>query len=309
MKYALLIVLFAAVAGGCGGAGDAGSGPPELKSILVTGATGTQGGAVARELLARGYAVRGLTRDPASDRAKALADLGVDMVQGDFDDVDSLIAAMDGVHGVFAVTDFWEHGYDREVAHGRNLVDAAKTAGVEHFVYTSVAGADDDTGIPHFDSKAEVEAYLRESGIDYSVIRPVEFMDNVRYYRDMIMAGTFPDPRAPGRSHQWVASSDIGFFVGEAFDHRAEWTGKTLEIAGDELTIGEYVDLLSRVTGITVEYQQVPWDAFEEQVGEEMAVMVRWFDESGYDVDVAALRSLYPDLLTYEQYLQSLDWD
>ena len=303
MKNVLMLIVTAALAAACAPGAD------EPKTILVTGATGTQGGAVARELLERGYAVRGLTRDPASDRAAALAELGAEMVRGDFDDAASLAAAMDGAYGVFAVTDFWEHGYDKEVRHGRNLVDAAKKAGIRHFVYTSVAGADDDTGIPHFDSKAEVEAYLHGSGLAYSVVRPVEFMDNVRWYRDMIFGGTLFDPRDAGRSHQWIAASDIGFFVGEAFDNPDEWLGRTLEIAGDELTIAEYVALLSEVSGIDVAYQQVPWEAFEEQAGEEMAVMVRWFDDSGYDVDIAALRGRYPDLLTYEQYLRTLDWD
>jgi uncharacterized protein YbjT (DUF2867 family) len=303
MRRILLLLLVAALAAGCSPAGD------EPQTILVTGATGTQGGAVARELLERGYAVRGLTRDPASDRALALAELGAEMVRGDFDDVDSLASAMAGVHGVFAVTDFWEHGYEKEVQHGRNLVDAAKGAGVGHFVYTSVAGADDETGIAHFDSKAEVETYLHSSGLAYSVVRPVEFMDNVRWYRDMILGGTYFDPRDPDRTHQWVAASDIGFFVGEAFDNPDEWLGRTLEIAGDELTIAEYVALLSEASGVDVEYRQVPWEAYEEQAGEEMAVMVRWFDDSGYDVDIAALRGRYPDLLTYGEYLRTLDWD
>ena len=308
MKYSLLLLLLVVTAG-CGQAGDDGGGAPEAKTILVTGATGTQGGAVARELLERGYVVRGLTRNLSSERAQAMTALGANMVRGDFDDIESLVAAMDGAHGVFAMTDFWEHGYDKEVEHGKNLVDAARAAGVRHFVYTSVASADDNTGIPHFDSKAEVEAYLTRSGLDYSVLRPVEFMENVRWAHDTILAGSYPDPREPDRSHQWVASRDIGFFVGEAFDDPEEWSGKTLEIAGDELTIGEYVELLKRVTGVDVTFQQVPWDAYEEQAGEEMAVMLRWFDESGYDVDIAALRSRYPGLLTYEQYLQSLNWD
>jgi uncharacterized protein YbjT (DUF2867 family) len=286
--------------------------PPETDAemiILVTGATGTQGGAVARELISRGYVVRGLTRDTGSDRARAMARLGVEMVQGDFDDAASLAAAMNGAHGVFAVTNTWEHGYDGEVRHGMQLVDAALDAGVRHFVFTSVASADAGTGIPHFESKGEIETYLRDSGIAYSVVRPVEFMDNLRYFRDGVLAGRYFDPRDSGKSHQWIAASDIGFFVGEAFDNPDEWLGKTVEIAGDELTIAELVDALSQASGVDVQYQQVAWNDYEERAGHEMTVMLRWFDEVGYAVDIEALRSRYPNLLTYQQFLAKQDWN
>ncbi|MDH3362402.1 MAG: NmrA family NAD(P)-binding protein, partial [Gammaproteobacteria bacterium] len=135
------------------------------ETILVTGVTGRQGGAVARELLRRGYSVRGLTRNPESQRALALTELDVELFRGDFDDAASLDAALEGADGIFAVTDFWEHGYEQEVAHGRNLVDAAVRAEISFFVFSSVASADQATNIPHFDSKWEVEKYLRESGL------------------------------------------------------------------------------------------------------------------------------------------------
>ena len=278
--------------------------PNNAKIILVTGATGTQGGAVAKNLLARGYAVRGLTRNPDSERAHAMSELGIEMVKGDFDDAASLAAAMDSAYGVFAVTNYWEHGYETEVRHGKQLVDAAIAAGVKHFVFTSVAGADDYTGIPHFDSKGEVEDYLRDSGINYSIVRPVEFMDNIAYNRKQIMTGTYYDPRDSGKSHQWIAASDIGFFVGTAFDHPDTWIGKEIDIAGDELTIAEYVDVLSFTMGLNVHHQQISWESFEADAGEDMTVMVRWFDEKGYSVDVDALRREYPGLLTFEQFMR-----
>ena len=309
MKHALLLLLLATVVAGCGEVVQETPAVDAPRMVLVTGATGSQGGAVARELLNRGYRVRGLTRNTESDRAKAMTDLGAEMVQGNFDDQQSLANALQGVHGVFAMTDFWEHGYDKEVQHGKNLVDAAKAAGVQHFVYTSVAGADADTGIPHFDSKGEVEVYIRDSGIDFSIVRPVEFMDNIRYDRENILSGEYHDPRGRESSHQWIAVSDIGFVVGEAFDKPGEWYGRTLEIAGDQLTIGEFVETLSRTLGIDVVHRQTSWEAFEEQSGQEMTEMLRWFDERGYSADVDALRRQYPSFLTYEQYLQSLGWN
>lgn len=309
MRFSLLFFLLVTVVCGCG-SGDQGSTESyDGKIVLVTGATGTQGGAVARELIKRGYIVRGLTRNTESAGAKAMSNLGAEMVRGDFDDAASLASAMDGVYGVFVVTNFWEHGYDKEVQHGKQLTEAALTANVEHLVFTSVAGADANTGIPHFESKGEVEMYLRGSGINFSIVRPVEFMDNVRYARENILSGTYLDPRDPSKSHQWIAASDIGFFVGEAFDDPDGWIGRTLEIAGDQLTIEEFVDVLSRTIGVEVNHQQLSWDAYQEQNGEEMTEMLRWFNEGGYNVDISALRSQYPNLLTYQEYLQSVDWN
>ena len=280
----------------------------QAKTVLVTGATGTQGGAVARELLSRGYAVYGMTRNPASERAKALGELGVTLVKGDFEDPESLQAAMKGMYGVFAMTDWYRDDFEREVEQGRNLVAAARSADVKHFVYTSVSQAETNTGIPHFDSKWEVEKIVYDSGLNYSIVRPVEFMDNLRYSHDSLMSGVFNDPRAPESSHQWIAARDIGFFVGEAFDHPDEWLGKAKSIAGDEMTIGELVSLLSKVLGVEITHNQITWDELESGAGEEIAIMYRWFEEPGYQADLAALRKRYPDLTTMEEYVRSLNW-
>lgn len=294
--------------GGCGGSADESAVPRRSEIILVTGATGTQGGAVARELLKRGYVVRGLTRDPESEKATALTRLGAEMVQGDFDDRASLLSSMSGAHGVFAVTNFWEHGYDKEVAHGQQLIDAAKSSGVTHFVFTSVAGAENYTGIPHFESKGQIEKYLHESGLNYSVVRPVSFMDNIHHSRKDLLAGVFYDPRDSGKNHQWIAASDIGFFVGEAFDNPDSWFGKSTNIAGDEMTLAEFADLLSRSLGLDIHHQQITWEAYEADAGEDLTLMTHWFDEKGYDVDVVEMRKLYPSLISYREYLQRLDW-
>ncbi|MDJ0926051.1 MAG: NmrA/HSCARG family protein [Gammaproteobacteria bacterium] len=276
--------------------------------ILVAGATGTQGGAVARELLRRGYGVRGLTRDPSSDRAVALTELGAKMVAGNFDDPASLQSAMRGAYGVFAVTDFWEHGYDKEVAHGRALVDAAENAGVKHFVYTSVAGADENTGVAHFDSKYDVEQYLAASDLTWSVIRPVSFMNNWYWRQDEIRSGSYIDPAEPEQRHQWIAAADIGFFAAEAFDQPESWARRAEDIAGDELTLAEFAALLSRVTGREVQHEQISWADYEAKNGEDMTTMHRWFAEHGYSVDIAALRTRYPGLQTAAQFLEAMDW-
>ena len=278
----------------------------EPKLILVTGATGTQGGAVSRELLARGYQVRALTRNPDSSRARALADLGAQLVKGDFSDAQSIAAAMDGVYGVFAVTLFWLDGYDGEVNQGKRLIDEAIKADVEHFVFTSVAGADESTGIPHFDSKWEVEQYLHQTSLNWSIVRPVEFMDNWNGSVEEFLEGRFVDPRSPDSSHQWIASADIGFFVAEAFDNPGQWVGLTQEIAGDQLTVGQLANLLSDVFGAKITHEQLAWERFEADAGDEMTVMYRWFENEGYSVNIEELRGRYPGLVTARDFLIEL---
>jgi uncharacterized protein YbjT (DUF2867 family) len=125
--------------------------------ILVCGATGKQGGVVARSLLDRGFQVRALTRDPQKPATQALREQGAEVVQGDMEARSSLDQVLvEGVYGVFSVQNFWETGYDREVQQGKTVADAAKAAGVEHIVYSSVGSAHRQTGIPHFESKAEL---------------------------------------------------------------------------------------------------------------------------------------------------------
>lgn len=277
-----------------------------VQTILVTGVTGRQGGAVARELLRRGYAVRGLTRNPASPRARVLTELDVELFRGDFDDAASLDAALDGADGIFAVTDFWEHGYEQEVTHGRNLVDAAVRAETSFFVFSSVASADKATNIPHFDSKWEIEKYLQESGLDHAVVRPVSFMENWSLDSADVIAGRIVSAGSPERLHQYISVQDIARFVADAFDAPGRWNGVALDIAGDEISLLRICELLTGITGRPVEPQQVSWADYESLAGEEMATMSRWFEAVGYSVDVEALRERNPGMITMEDYLRSL---
>jgi uncharacterized protein YbjT (DUF2867 family) len=155
--------------------------------ILASGATGQQGGAVARNLLERGFAVRALTRDTEKVAARELADLGTEVVSGDLEDRASVERVLDGVYGVFSVQQFMEAGVEGELRQGVLLADAAKASGVEHLVYSSVGSAHRDTDIPHFDSKFEVEEHVRASGVPYTVVCPVFFMQNWEFMREPIL--------------------------------------------------------------------------------------------------------------------------
>jgi uncharacterized protein YbjT (DUF2867 family) len=277
--------------------------------ILVCGATGSQGGAVARRLLDRGFRVRALTRDPQKPEAQALADGGAEVVQGDMDERSSVEEVLEGTYGVFSVQNFWETGYDREVQQGETVADAANAAGVEHFVYSSVGSAHRRTGIPHFESKREVEEHVRELGLPYTILRPVFFMQNWEWMREMILGGTLAQPLDPDRPFQHVAVEDVGAFAAIAFENPERWIGREVDLAGDEQTMPEIADTFGRVIGREVSYYQVPWDQFEEQMGEESAVMYRWFNDVGYEADIASLRQEYPELTTFERYLRSHGWD
>jgi uncharacterized protein YbjT (DUF2867 family) len=165
----------------------------EKKTVLVTGATGQQGGAVAGELLANGYTVMAMTRNPEGEKAQALASLGAEVIRGDLDDAGSLEQAMGGVWGVFAVQNTWEAGIEQEEVQGKRMAEIAKKTGVQHFVYTSVASAHRNTGIPHFDNKWRVEETIRTLGLpSYTIIRPVFFMENLAspWFKPRISAGT-----------------------------------------------------------------------------------------------------------------------
>ena len=160
------------------------------RAILVTGATGQQGGAVVRHLRTQGFAVRALTRDGQSPAARALAAEGVEVVQGDLDDRASLDRALAGAYGVYSVQNFALTGVEGEVRQGTTLADAAKATGIQHFVYSSVGSADRQTGIPHFESKFRIEEHIRAIDLPHTILRPVFFMENFGYARDAILGGT-----------------------------------------------------------------------------------------------------------------------
>lgn len=278
--------------------------------VLVTGATGKQGGAVARRLLDEGFYVRALTRDPNKPEARALAERGAEVVEGDLNDRATLDRALEGVHGVFSVQNFFEAGYDGEVRQGVTLADAAKATGVSHFVYSSVGSAHRKTGIPHFESKFEIEEHVRAIGLAHTVLRPVFFMDNwVLFGREQILSGTLSQPLDPDKSLQQIAVDDIGVFAAIALKNPDGWLGRAVDLAGDELTMPEMADVFGRIIGREVHYVQMPMEQTRQSVGEEGAKMYEWFNEVGYDADIAALRRAYPNPITLERYLRDHDWE
>jgi len=275
---------------------------PQAQPILVTGATGRQGGAALRHLRGRGFRIRAATRNPDKPEARSLLEPGIELVRLDLDDPALLAQAVEGVYGVFSVQDF-RQGAEAEIRQGIALIDAARKAQVQHFVYSSVGSADQNTGIPHFESKARIEEHLRQSGLPFTILRPVFFMENWLAMRSMIDQGVLALPLQPETRLQMIAVDDIGAFVAMAFEHPERWQGRALDIAGDELTMIEICRALSRASGHEVRYQQIPWQQFQERAGDDMTTMWRWFEQTGYQVDIASIRREYPNLSGFERWL------
>jgi uncharacterized protein YbjT (DUF2867 family) len=265
-------------------------------SIVVTGATGKQGGEVARKLIDDGWDVRAFVRDASKPAARTLAGLGANLVVGDLNDPDSVSRALDGAYGVFSVQS-WANGVDVEEQQGKLLADAAARVSVEHFIYASVGGANRGTGVPHFESKARIEQHIHDVGLPFTIFRPVYFMENLLWQRDAICDGHIDPPINPDTPLQFVAVEDIASFVALAFRSPGGWLGHATEIAGDELSFLEAAAVLSARLGREVEVQPVVRPAEPER-----QVMARWFEEYGYDADVSRLRTMVPTLHTLPEW-------
>ena len=282
------------------------------RTVLVTGATGRQGGAVIRHMLAEGWKLRALTRNVSSRAAQDLARRGVEVVPGDLEDPGSLERAMRGVHGVYSVQDFWAVGAKREVQQGKHVAGAAKKSGVEHFVYSSVGGAERNSGIDHWESKWAIEMHIRELGLPATIIRPVAFMEN--YYVDQIelgiLKGKLMDPIRADKKYQTIAVDDIGAFGALAFERPNEFIGLELEIAGSELTNPEAAEVFSRVLGKPVKFRKLPMLMVRLALGREFYQMFRWFNEAGFQANIADLCRRFPKvhLHTLEEWLRSEGW-
>lgn len=300
------------------------------RGIAVCGATGRQGGAVARRLLTEGWHVRALTRHPGGREAYALAKLGAEVVRADLLDAQSLIDATKSMHGLFGVTDFWEHGFDGEVQMGKNLIKAAKRNSVEHLVFSSV-GATERTaglGITHFESKAVIEDRLRQSDLDWTILRPVTFLENFvshRYRKAICERGLLRFAFDMDHSFQMIAMADLAVFAAKAFDHDSRLKGKATEIASDSFTMAEWARALSDHLDRPVRYKLIGKPALHAvnvfvtltrsqghfKVGRSLINQFDWNNGSpvgGWNADIMRLRTIYPELMTLKQWIRTIDW-
>ncbi len=272
-------------------------------TVVVTGSTGKQGGAVARGLLDRGHKVRAVTRDPNSSQAKLLANAGAALVVASLEDTAAITKALEGATSLFAMT-VPSGGTDAETRQGIAAADAAKAAGV-HLVFTSVGSANRQTGIPHFDSKYEVEKHIAKVGVRATILAPVAFMENLYFIREQLAKGIYASALAQ------VAVADIGAVAVRVLEDAGRFTGKRFDLASDELTGNDALAILSRVTGRSFSYYQVPLDVIRQRMGEDAVRMYEWFDRVGFAVDRAALRREFPDVAfhDFESWAKTQDWN
>src|SRR5580765_5194862 len=267
------------------------------RTILITGVTGKQGGALARALDSSGFRLRGLTRKPESEQAAALARQGVDVVKGDLDDEATLRRALAGAWGVFGVQNTGEAGVEREEAQGKRLATLAREAGVEHYVYTSVGSAHKRTGIPHFDNKWRIEETVRGLRFpSHVILRPVFFMENLLAPYSL-QGSTLASALGPDTKLQMIAVDDIGWFGARAFTDAVALNRREIDLAGDVRTMPEAVEILTEALGRPIAFAQTPIEQVR-QYSKDMAVMLEWFERVGYSADIAGLEREFGRTLT-----------
>jgi uncharacterized protein YbjT (DUF2867 family) len=277
-------------------------------TVVVTGSTGKQGGAVARGLLKRGHKVRAVTRDPNSNQAKSLANAGATIVAASLDDASAIRKALEGATSLFAMTTPFG-GTDAEIRQGFVAADAAKAAGV-HLVFTSVANANRHTGVPHFDSKYEIEKHIVNAGVRATILAPVAFMENLNFVKEQLAKGVYASALVPTRALAQVAVADIGAVAVRVLEDAGHFTGTRFDLAGDELTGDDAMSSLSRIVGRPFTYYQVPLDVVRQRMGEDAVKMYEWFDRVGFAVDRAVLRREFSDVAfhNFETWAKAQDW-
>ena len=286
--------------------------------ITVFGATGQQGGPVARALLSSGFAVRAVTRNPDSEKSLSLKQAGAELVKGDLEDRSTIDEAVKGAYGVFLVTDYFgilhrlgddNRAEAEEIAQGKAVVDASARAGVKHVVYSGLPGAKDVIGhrVPHLDGKAVVEKYLGEAGVPYTSVHYPAYYDNfASYFKAQPQPdGTYAITLPMNGPMYTVAVDDGGPVVASVFSNPGEFLGKKIGIAGDRKTVDEYAAIISKVTGKTVKYNQVPVEVFASfpfPGADDLAYMFDFFARGNHNQDQTLTKRLNPNVLSFEEW-------
>lgn len=286
------------------------------KSVLIFGATGNMGGAAARELLARGWQVRAVSRSPQSEKAQVLAALGAEVVQADMDDRASLEVAFDGMTRVFSVQNWTTSGVAGEIRQGKLVADVAKAAGVTHLVFGSAGVGQPDSGVPHFDCKVVVERYMRdELGLPVTVVRPgpfMELMTDKAFFPPLAAWGVMPKIVGWETPLPWTAVADIGTTIANVFDNPQQWIGRDINLISDVASMRECQQIFKVTTGKKPFGLGLPVAMFNKMAGPEMVAMWRWLADylAANDISaakagmIAASREACPDLHSVADWLK-----
>jgi uncharacterized protein YbjT (DUF2867 family) len=276
--------------------------------ILVTGATGQQGGTLARLLLQKKHKVYALTRNTQSPAAQDLRNKGAKLVKGDLDDSDSLKQVVNGIDSIFLMGTPFEDGTEAETRRGKLMADIAKENSIEHLVYSSVANADKNTGIPHFEGKYKIELHIKNLGIPFTIIGPTFFMENLLGLG--LQQGQLALPLPPSSILQQSALENIAEFSALVLEHRKPFLGKRIDIASDEVTGERATKILSNELGYRIKYVQIPLEQVR-QANEDMARMYEWYERVGTGINISSLHQEYPEVNwhTFEDWAKSQNRD
>ena len=274
--------------------------------VVVTGATGRQGGAVARHLLSDGWPVRAVTRRPDGPAARALAALGADVVRADMMNASELMHALRDAYGAYSVQNFMPGGTEAEIRQGTNVADAAKITGVQHIVYGSAGTGATDTGIGSWNSKVTVAAYIRALSLPLTVLRPMAFMELMTDKDFVPPVSTWSlMPKLMGRDRPlgWICVDDLGAIAARAFAEPARFLGAELSLASDVQSIAQCRQIWSDVYGSPPRRLPMPVWMFRRFVGSDLLTMWRWLGTAQVDFDPTPTRSLLPTALTVREWL------
>lgn len=277
------------------------------KTILVLGATGQQGGATARHLLAKGWRVRAFVRNIHTPAVQSLHQAGAEIVQGNLADLASLEAAMQGLYGVFCALPFSPLD---EAQQGKNVADIARATRVQHFVYSSVKNAENLFHIGVNVNKWKNERYIQALHLPTTILRPTAFMDDLVGPFFGVPSGTLSTALKPDATMQLIAVDDIGALAAQAFEQPESYIGKTIELIADVLPLPQVAAALSRALGRTISYVQLPIEAMRQR-NADLARIYELVNNGSYtrdhlhvQADLTTVRNLYPDLMNFETWLE-----
>lgn len=278
------------------------------KTIFVTGITGNQGGAVARSLISKGFKVKGLTRNPLSPKAQALKNINVDVVKGDLNDVVTYRKYLKNADAVFSVQTF-ANGVKKEIAQGLDLASIAKQFNISHFIYSSVVGADANTGIPHWESKFKIENHIKDLGLPYTIIRPASLYENylIPQVRTRLVKGRLVSPVYKDRVQQFISAEDIGKISTEIFMNTEKYTGRTINIASEEMDLQIAANIFSEVLDKPVNYSHLPAIITRLVMGKDLYKMFKWINEHNavFVKDISAVKKEFPFLMSLRDWIKS----
>lgn len=278
------------------------------KTIFVTGGTGNQGGAVARELSQQGFTVKVLTRNPKSAKSQKLKNLNIELVEGDLNNADSYRDHLRNMYGVFSVQSF-ENGVDKEINQGIRLATLGKELGINHFLYSSVFGAHLNTGVPHMDSKFKIEKFIKDTGLPFTIIRPTSLFENflIPQVKKGILKGKLVQPVIRDTILQYIASEDIGKAAAKIFSDSSKYLGRTIPLATEQLTTQEVAETFTKVLNKKIEYKKLPKILTRLFLGNDLYRMFKWMDEKSVFsmVDVELTTKEFPNHVSLDRWIAS----